>query len=161
MEFLKSIWAIPSLVLIAWVTQRITKHFDRKKKIEETKLALFMSWMPFFAECHANASEQPEKPLDRFTYAKKKMEILGILQIMGPTEGLEAGIEFFTCFEKMMSKDEACDLQEFHEAFTNLNDSLCSDIHQEPHVSWVDKLNAKYPFPDKSATKTITDKTEK
>ena len=72
----------------------MSTYWERRKKIQETKLAVFMSWMPFFADCYAHVFEAKDKPLDRYEFLKKKTEILGILQIMGPGGAIDAFCDF-------------------------------------------------------------------
>ena len=68
---LNSIWTFLSGFALAWITQGISTYWERRKKIQETKLAVFMSWMPFFADCYAHVFEAKDKPLDRYEFLIK------------------------------------------------------------------------------------------
>ena len=105
MDALKSIWMFLSVFIIAWITQRIILYWEKRKKVEEIMLSLYMSWMPFFAECYARAFEPPDEPFDRREFFKKKMEILGMLQIMGPTGAMDAFCDFCDLAENGIRKD--------------------------------------------------------
>jgi hypothetical protein len=132
MSILQSTWAFLSVVIIAWITQRIVVYWEKRKKVEETKLSLYMSWMPFLAECYARAFEPTEKPPhDRNEFLKKKMEILGMLQIMGPADAIGAFCDFCDLAEKAFRKDSSFDGKKFHESFTRLNYLFCCEIHGE------------------------------
>jgi hypothetical protein len=131
MDTVKSIWAFLSVIVIAWITQRIVKYWERKRKVEETKLSLYMSWMPFFAECYARAFEPTEKPFDKHEFVKKKMEIAGVLQIMGPAGAMDALFVFCDLAEKGIRKDTSFDGLKFHQSFGTLNYCLCCEIHGE------------------------------
>jgi hypothetical protein len=131
MGFLSSIWSFLSLVIIAWVTQRIITHREKIKKIEETKLAMYLSWMPFFAECYVHAYQPRDFPLNESDYRKKKMETLGTLQIMGPIESMDAFVRFCEMAERGFAGDNSFDAELMHRAFTALNGSLCCEIHGE------------------------------
>ena len=131
METLKSLWGFLSVFVIAWITQRIILYWDKRKKVEDAKLSLYMSWMPFFAECYARAFEPTDKPFDKHEFVKKKMEILGMLQIMGPGDALEAFCKFCDLAESGIRKDSEFDGRTFHETFTRLNYTLCCEIHGE------------------------------
>jgi hypothetical protein len=104
---------------------------DKRKKVEETKLSTYMSWMPFLAECYASAFSPDDQPHNSKEFLKKKMEILGILQIMGPDTALEAFCEFCDLAEKGFRKDSSFDGKKFHHSFTRLNYCLCCEIHGE------------------------------
>ncbi|HEY1661691.1 MAG TPA: hypothetical protein VGI03_04670 [Verrucomicrobiae bacterium] len=131
MDTLKSIWAFLSVFVIAWITQRIISYWEKRKEVEKTKLSLYMSWMPFFAECYARAFEPTEEPFDKYEFVKKKMEILGILQIMGPDGAMEAFHNFCDLTEKGIRRDASFDGRKFHETFGELNCCLCCEIHGE------------------------------
>jgi hypothetical protein len=131
MTFLQSLWSFLSVVVIAWITQSIITHREKRKKIEETKLAIYMSWMPFLAECYARAMYPDGQPHDPKEFLKKKMEILGTLQIMGPEEAMDAFIEFSKMAELGFAKDASFDLKKFHHSFGTLNCCLCCEIHGE------------------------------
>lgn len=131
MDTLKSLWAFLSVFVIAWITQRIILYWEKRKKVEETKLALYMSWMPFFADCYARAFEPTVYPFDRHEFVKKKMEILGMLQIMGPEAAMVAFCEFCDLAEKGIRKEAAFDGARLREAFGALNFCLCCEIHGE------------------------------
>ncbi len=130
MGFLSSIWSFLSLVLIAWITQRIINHREKKQRIEETKLGVYMSWMPFIAECYVRALEPDEsftKPKD---YHTKKIEILGTLQIMGPIEAMDTFVKFCEMAERGFG-NTPLDRDRFHRSFTAFNGALCCEIHGE------------------------------
>lgn len=120
------------MVIIAWITQRIITYWEKPKNVEQTKLSLYMSWMPFLAECYARVFEPNGKPLDRNEFLRKKMEILGTLQIMGPTSAMGAFCDFCDLAEKGFRKDASFDAKKFHESFGTLNHCLCCEIHGEP-----------------------------
>jgi hypothetical protein len=71
------------------------------------------------------------KPLDRYEFLKKKTEILGILQIMGPTGAMDAFCDFCNLAEQGIRKDASFDGKRFHESFGRLNYCLCCEIHGE------------------------------
>jgi hypothetical protein len=84
MKFLDSVWAFLSVVIIAWITQRIGSYWDRRKRVADTKLSIYMSWLPFLAEVYASTRFPDSPDIETREFFKKKMEILGILQLMGP-----------------------------------------------------------------------------
>src|SRR6266480_729476 len=129
MSTLNSIWTFLSRFALAWITQSISTYWERRKKVEETKLAVYMSWMPFFAECYAHVFEAKDKPFDRYEFFKKKTEILGILQIMGPSGAMDAFCDFCDLAERGIRKDASFDGKTFHESFGRLNYCLCCEIH--------------------------------
>lgn len=131
MEVFDSLYSLMTVVAIAWITQKFISHRERRQKVEETKLTIYMSWMPFFAECYARATSPETLPDNSFEFLKKKMEILGTLQIMGPDEALEATYLFFVAAELGFEKSETFDPIEFHHCFTELNNCLCCEIHGE------------------------------
>lgn len=114
MSFLQSIWSFLSVVVIAWLRQRIISYWEKRKKIEETKLSTYMSWQPFLAECYARAAYPDAAPYDSHEFVKKKMEILGTLQIMGPSTAIDAMFKFSEMAERGFIKDKAFDGEVFH-----------------------------------------------
>jgi hypothetical protein len=131
MGFFGSVWSLLSVVTIAWITQRIITHWEKRKKIEETKLSIYMSWMPFLAECYARAAYPGDQPYDAKEFMQKKMEILGTLQIMGPDEAMDAFVEFCDMAERGFRGDTLFDGERLHRDFTRLNRCLCCEIHGE------------------------------
>jgi hypothetical protein len=132
MAFLSSVWSFLSLIIIAWITQRIINYREKKQRIEQTKLSIYMSWMPFLAECYVRAQRPKEEPAIPENYFQKQMEILGSLQIMGPVEAMVAFVRFCHFAELGFANDKDFDRQKFHESFTAFNGSLCCEIHGEP-----------------------------
>ena len=69
---IQSIWSFLSTVVVAgitacvtvWITQRIIAYWEGRKKIEQTKLSLYLSWMPFLADCYARARYPDVQPHD-------------------------------------------------------------------------------------------------
>lgn len=133
MGILQSICSFLSVVVIAWITQRIITHWDKRKKIAETKLATYLSWIPSLADCYARAFFPDESPHDAKEFLKKKVEILGILQIMGPSDAIDAAVEFFEMAERGLKKDASFDRNTLHHCYTELNCCLCCEIHGEKH----------------------------
>ena len=131
MSIFTSIWSFLSLVVIAWITHIIANHWERRRKLQETKMNIYLSWMPFFAECYARAAYPDSSPYDQREFLKKKMEILGSLQIVGPVEAMQAFAEFCNLAELGFTKDAAFDGKKFHYSFTELNGALCSEIHYQ------------------------------
>ncbi|HEY6168917.1 MAG TPA: hypothetical protein VI454_12820 [Verrucomicrobiae bacterium] len=131
MNFFQSVWSFLSVVIIAWITQRIGTYWDKRKKVEEKKLATYISWMPFLAECYSRAFHPDGQPHDAKEFLRKKIEILGTLQIMGPLEAMDAFSDFCDLAEKSFSKDPSFDAEKFHRSFTRLNHSFCCEIHGE------------------------------
>jgi hypothetical protein len=133
MKFFETpIWGFFSLILIAWATQRITAAWERRKKIEETKLDIFMSWQPHLAQIYAAATLPGESLLSEADFVRRKIEILGTLQIMGPEEGLGAGLKFFELAEEGIKRKPTFDKTTFHRSYTEFNFRLCCEIHREP-----------------------------
>lgn len=131
MNVFDSFFSFLAVVAIAWITQKIISHREKRQKIEDAKLSTYMSWMPFFAECYARAISSEKIPYDSFEFLKKKMEILGTLQIMGPIEAMDAAVIFFSLAEKGYENSETFDPVRFHHCFGELNGSLCYEIHGE------------------------------
>ena len=131
MAFLSSVWSFLSLVIIAWITQRIINHREKRHRIEQTKLGIYMSWMPFLAECYVQARRPKDEPSVPENYLQRQMEILGSLQIMGPMEAMDAFVTFCDLAELGFANDKDFDGQKFHESFTAFNGSLCCEIHGE------------------------------
>ena len=131
MKPLDSIWSFLSVVIIAWTTQRIVSYFERRKKIADTKLAIYVSWIPFFADVYAGARFPSQARFEPREFFKKKVEILGLLQLMGPEGALDAFSEFTSMAEKAFKKDPTFDTDVLHHQFTELNYLLCCEIHGE------------------------------
>jgi len=143
MSFFSSLWSFLSVVVIAWITQTIIRYWEKRKKIEETKLAIYMSWMPYLAEWYAEAVLPTGASFDPRAFLKKKLEILGTLQIMGPGEAIIALSEFCDLAEQAFGKDPLFDEQKLHQKFTDLNYLLCCEIHGEkikPELTWAAQL---------------------
>ena len=126
---LENVWSFASVFVIAWITSRITLYWEKKKKVEETKLSIFLSWIPFFAECYACSIDKSGPQMEKRNFIRKKMEILGILQITGPGEAMESFLQFCSQIEKAQVDSAEFDAKELHFAFTELNARLCCDIH--------------------------------
>ncbi len=77
MKPLDSIWSFLSVVIIAWTTQRIVSYFERRKKIADTKLVIYVSWIPFFADVYAGARFPSQAGFEPREFFKKKVEITG------------------------------------------------------------------------------------
>jgi hypothetical protein len=138
------VWGFLSVVVIAWITQRIIAYREHQKRIEETKLAIFMSWMPCIAEWYVEGGS-PTSNFDKNSFEKKKVEILGILQIMGPIPAILAFEAFTAMAELGFSKDVNFNKNTFWELFTALNHSLCCEIHGEgpkdsDFASWLTQI---------------------
>jgi hypothetical protein len=85
--------------------------------------------MPFFAESYARCLEPNGKPFDRHEFIRKKTEILGISQIMGPGEAMGAFLTFCDLAKKGIQRNPSFDGKTFHESFAALNYYLCCEIH--------------------------------
>jgi hypothetical protein len=131
MNFLSTVWGFLSVAIIAWITQMITAIWERRKKIEETKLAIYMSWVPFFAEVYSTARFPDTPAIEPRDFLKKKIEILSILQLMGPDDGIDAFTAFCDDAEKAYRRDSSFDAGAFHRRLTALNYALCCEIHNE------------------------------
>ncbi len=117
--------------ILAWITQQTISYQERRKKIEETKLSIYMSWLPFFAEVYASTTYPDNPTIEPQAFLKKKMEILGTLQLMGPDGAMASFLDFCTDAEKSFRKDPTFDAAAFHRRFTDLNYQLCCEIHGE------------------------------
>lgn len=117
--------------IIVWITQQIISERERRKQIEETKLALYMSWIPFFAEVYASTAYPNTPSIISQDFLKKKMEILGVLQLIGPDEAIDAFRDFCDEAELAFKKDQNFDANAFHRKFSALNYELCCEIHKE------------------------------
>jgi hypothetical protein len=115
---------------IVWITQAIIARREHQKKIAETNLALFMSWIPCIAEWYVEAIS-PTKAFDEQSFLKKKFEIEAVLQIMGPIPAILAFEAFSGMAELAFKKDPHFDKNQFFESFTAFNHSLCCAIHGE------------------------------
>ena len=90
-----------------------------------------MSWLPFLAEVYAT-TRFPDKPgIEPREFLKRKMEILGIIQLMGPESAMPAFTAFCDDAEKAFRKDPNFDAVVFHRRFTDMNYQLCCEIHGE------------------------------
>jgi hypothetical protein len=92
-----------------------------------------MSWQPFLAESYARAALPDALPYEPHQFLKKKMEILGTLQIMGPSSAIDAILKFCDMAERGFTKDESFDGEAFHRCYTALNYCLCCEIHGDRH----------------------------
>ena len=139
---IQSVWSFLSTIVVAAITaaitvritQRIIAYWEGRKRIEQTKLSLYMSWMPFLADCYARARYPDAQPHDPKEFLRKQMEFLGTLQIMGPGDAIGASLEFFDLAERGFVKDASFDPDAFHGSFTQLNYWLCCEIHDERPV---------------------------
>ena len=109
-------------------------YWEKRKKVEETKLSTYLSWMPFLADCYYHAFYPDGGAFDEKAYLKKQVEILGTLQIMGPTGAIDAFYDFCDEAERAMHKDASFNRKKFHESYTQLNYCFCCDIHGEKFV---------------------------
>lgn len=139
-NFFKSpLWTFLSVVVTAvitawittWITQRIISRREKQKKIDETKLAIYMGWMPFLAELYARAAFPTSEPYDQKELLKRRMEILGTLQLMGPSEALPAFSDFCDAAEDALSRKPSFDPDTFHRKFSRMNYLFCCEIHGE------------------------------
>ena len=136
---MQSIWSFLSTVVVAaitagitvWITQVIVSYWQGRKKIEDTKLSIYLSWMPFLAESYARAFHPDAQAHDAKEFLRKKVEILGTMQIMGPSYAVEAVVRFCDLAELGFAKDPEFDATAFHHSFTRLNYLLCCEIHGE------------------------------
>ncbi|HEY3856515.1 MAG TPA: hypothetical protein VGO67_19190 [Verrucomicrobiae bacterium] len=133
MTFFQSVWSFLSVVVLAWITQKIISFFEKRKRVAEFQLKTFLSWMPFLSECYVGALGLPSQSLEPENYWRRKIEFLGTMQIVGPVHGMEPVIKFFEMAELGFSKDSTFDRRAFHESFTALNYSFCCEIHGEVH----------------------------
>jgi hypothetical protein len=131
MNFFQAVGSFLSGVIVVWITQQIISSRERRRKIEDTKLSIYMAWIPFFADVYASAAYPDKSPIDPRDFLKKKMEILGILQLMGPDGAMDAFLAFCDDAEKSFQRDPAFDAGIFHRRFTELNFQLCCEIHSE------------------------------
>ena len=111
--------------------QWLNAYWAKWRKIDETKLGLYMSWMPYLAEWYVAGVSPALSPPDPQAFQKKKWEILGTLQIMGSTGALISFTLFSELAEMAFNRDQSFNRDEFHEAFTNLNYHFCCEIHGE------------------------------
>ncbi len=129
-SFFSWLASLLSGAIIIWITQEIIARREHKKQIAETKLAIFMTWIPSIADWYVEAIS-PTKVFDEKTFLKKKFEILAVLQIMGPIPAILAFEAFSAMAELAFKKDPNFDEKQFFESFTALNYSLCCEIHSE------------------------------
>ena len=120
MSFFQSVLCFFSIVVIAWMTRRIITYWKERRKIEETKLFIYNSCMPFFAECYARAVYPNDTPYDPREFLKKKTEILGTLQIMAPAPAIDVVVKFCDMAERGFARDASFDGEQFHRCFTQL-----------------------------------------
>jgi len=118
-------------VVTVWITQVIIAHWEGRKKIEQTKLSIYMSWMPFLAECYVRAVYPDEQPQDAREFLLKKTEILGTIMILGSVDVMSAFQDFGNLAEQGVSKASSFDADAFHRSFSQLNYCLCCEIHGE------------------------------
>lgn len=111
--------------------QWLNAYWAKWRKIDETKLGLYMSWMPYLAEWYVAGISPALSPPDPKAFQQKKWEILGTLQIMGSTGAMISFMLFSELAELAFKKDQRFDHNEFEEAFTNLNYYFCCEIHGE------------------------------
>ena len=90
-----------------------------------------MSWMPCFADWYVTAVSQSAIPSDLLAFEKKKYEILGTLQIMGPTDAMVPFLNFSELAEMGFKKDPGFNKDDVHKSFGDLNYHLCCEIHGE------------------------------
>lgn len=141
MAFFNSpIWAFVSVVIVAWITQRIVSYRERISKIEESKRALYISWIPFFSEMLASAYFPTEPTLEPKERLKKRMEILATLQVMGPEDAMEPCNEFFEEASKSLENDASFDAKRMFRLFTEIHYQLCCEIHGERGPSKLERV---------------------
>ena len=137
--FRSSLWSPVSVVVTAvitawittWITQRIVSRREKQKKIDETKLAIFTGLVPYLAELYARAAFPGGDPYDEREFLKKRMEILGTIQMMGPDEALDAFSDFCDAAEQALKREPSFDPDAFHKKFTRMNYVFCCEIHGE------------------------------
>lgn len=117
-------WTFLSLVLIAWTTQRWIGYWDRQTKAENAKLSIYLSWIPFLAECYACARASGSNTAIPTNYPAKRMEIIGTLQIIGPSSALGTFENFCELAESGFAKEVSFDPIKLDWAFS----SLCEDF---------------------------------
>lgn len=117
-------------ILATLFAQRSTAYWSRLRSIDETKLKIYMSWMPHIADWYVEALSSPPAA-DAKTFQKKKQEILGTLQIMGPDEAMLAFELFSGLAEMAFNRDPDFNREDFDKSFSQLNYILCCEIHRE------------------------------
>ena len=117
-------------ILAAIFLQRLTAYWSRIRSIDETKLKIYMSWMPNIADWYVEALSSPPV-IDKKSFQKKSQEIIGTLQIMGPAEAMLAFTLFSGLTEMALNGDPKFNPKDFEESFSHLNYILCCEIHRE------------------------------
>ncbi len=115
----------------AVLTQFVTARLQHKLKLEETKLSMYLSWLPFLCECYAQAVHPVRDQHDEPAFLQKKLEVMGAIQLIGPSEAIDAASSFFEMVECGSKGLKQFDEQALHRRFTYLSCVLCCAIHGE------------------------------
>ena len=127
------IWGFLSLVVIAWITQRIIAWRERRKKIEDIRLETYLSLVRPISDFNKLALEAdaadgagPTAELHR-----QGFEIMARLSMVGSCDVLDAFANYtHYVFNALKAKRRVAEA-ELRQLATNVTYAMCCEIHGE------------------------------
>lgn len=134
-NFIKSIaewplWNFLSVVLVVWITQRVIAWRERRKKISDTQMELYLSTVAPLSKLY-KAAITDKSPVDVEEVYRESLEIMARLAIYGTNEVMTAFCLFSEYVLAIVREGEALDEKLLRQLYSNVTFHMCCDVHGE------------------------------
>ena len=124
-------WSFVSVVVIAWVTQKLIAWRERKQSIHQKQLEIYLSTLTPLSEFYSLALQKSSDEKKLWEIYRQHIHIMGTLSIMGTAEVMEQFDSFSDyVFSQFGSKAEV-DEKRMRQLFSNVTYAICCDVHGE------------------------------
>lgn len=125
-------WNFFSVVLVVYITQLVIASRERRKKISETQLELYMNTIAPLCDLYETALN-PKATIDKANLHRNIFEIAARYSIMGSDQVMETFCKYSEFVMQHVQKECPANERELRKLATDVTCAMCCDIHNETY----------------------------
>ena len=137
-EWLKALtdspfWQFLSVVVIAWLTQRVIAWRERKATVYAKQADIYLSLIPRLAQLYEMALKSSGANGNLPAVNRTHLEIAGVLHVLGTDEVMDTYAAFASHARAVAERKQPTDEATLRQLFSDVTYAMCCRIHGEKY----------------------------
>lgn len=124
------LWNFLSVVLVVWITQRVIAWRERRKKISDTQMELYLTTIEPLSRLYKAAILGPSD-VDVAEIYRESLEIMARISIFGSSPVMTAFCMFSEYVLAIIRDAEPLDEKLLRRLYSEVTYNMCCDVHNE------------------------------
>ena len=124
------LWNFLSVVLVVWITQRVIAWRERRKKISDTQMELYLTTVEPLSRLYKAAVIGPTEA-DVAEIYRESLEIMARISIFGSSPVMTAFCMFSEYVLAILREAEPLDEKLLRRLYSEVTYNMCCDVHGE------------------------------